>query len=71
MNTETILNVIKQNQDFKDMLYEQSKQLHDTHEQLMKSNEQNINMQLKLLDAFKDGKTIIVIILSIIIKSSI
>ena len=59
MNTETILNVIKQNQDFKDMLFEQSKQLHDTHEQLMKSNEQNINMQLKLLDAFKDGKTIV------------
>ena len=59
MNTESILNVIKQNQDFKDMLFEQSRQLHDTHEQLMKSNEQNINMQIKLLDAFKDGKTIV------------
>ena len=59
MNTESILNVIKQNQDFKEMLFEQSRQLHETHEQLMKSNEQNINMQIKLLDAFKDGKTIV------------
>ena len=59
MNTETILNVIKQNQEFKDMLFEQSKQLHETHEQLVRSNEQNISMQLKLLDAFKDGKTIV------------
>ena len=59
MNTESILNVIKQNQDFKDMLFEQSRQLHETHEQLMKSNEQNISMQIKLLDAFKDGKTIV------------
>ena len=59
MNAESILNVIKQNQDFKDMLFDQSRQLHETHEQLMKSNEQNINMQLKLLDAFKDGKTIV------------
>ncbi len=59
MNTESILNVIKQNQDFKDMLFEQSRQLQETHEQLMKSNEQNINMQIKLLDAFKDGKTIV------------
>jgi len=58
MDTESILNVIKQNQEFKDMLFEQSKQLHETHEQLMRSNEQNINMQIKLLDAFKDGKTI-------------
>ena len=45
MNTETILNVIKQNQEFKDMLFEQSKQLHETHEQLVRSNEQNISMQ--------------------------
>ena len=56
--SDEILNIIKQNQDFKELLFEQSKQLQDTHKQLMKSTEENMTMQIKLLDAFKDGKTI-------------
>ncbi len=58
LKSESILNIIQQNQEFKELLYEQSKQLQDTHKQLIKSNEQNINMQMKLLETFKDGKTI-------------
>jgi hypothetical protein len=58
LQSESILNIIQQNQEFKELLYEQSKQLQDTHKQLIKSNEQNITMQMRLLETFKDGKTI-------------
>ena len=58
VESDTIVALIKQNQEFKELLFEQSKQLQDTQNQLVKTNEQNMNMQIKLLDAFKDGKTI-------------
>jgi len=58
VESDNIVALIKQNQDFKDLLFEQSKRLQDTQNQLVKTNEQNMNMQIKLLDAFKDGKTI-------------
>ena len=58
LDTGGILNLIQQNKEFKEMLYEQSKQLQDTQQELLRSNEQHLNMQLRFLDAFKEGKTI-------------
>ncbi len=46
-----ILELIKQNQEFKQLLVEQNKQLYEKHEE-------NMGLQKQLLDVVKDGKTI-------------
>jgi hypothetical protein len=49
--TNIILELIKQNQEFKQLLVEQNKQLYEKHEE-------NMGLQKQLLDVVKDGKTI-------------
>jgi len=49
--TSIILELIKQNQEFKQLLVEQNKQLYEKHEE-------NMGLQKQLLDVVKDGKTI-------------
>jgi hypothetical protein len=49
--TNLIFELIKQNQEFKQMLVDQNKQLYEKHEE-------NIDLQKQLLDVVKDGKTI-------------
>ena len=51
MPTNVILELIKQNQEFKQLLVEQNKQLYEKHEE-------NMDLQKQLLDVVKDGKTI-------------
>jgi hypothetical protein len=46
-----IFELIKQNQEFKQLLVDQNKQLYEKHEE-------NIDLQKQLLDVVKDGKTI-------------
>jgi hypothetical protein len=49
--THLIFELIKQNQEFKQLLVDQNKQLYETHVE-------NIDLQKQLLDVVKDGKTI-------------
>jgi hypothetical protein len=49
--TTLIFELIKQNQEFKQLLVDQNKQLYEKHEE-------NIDLQKQLLDVVKDGKTI-------------
>ena len=49
--THLIFELIKQNQEFKQLLVDQNKQLYEKHEE-------NIDLQKQLLDVVKDGKTI-------------
>ena len=49
--TNLIFELIKQNQEFKQLLVDQNKQLYEKHEE-------NIYLQKQLLDVVKDGKTI-------------
>jgi hypothetical protein len=49
--TNLIFELIKQNQEFKQLLVDQNKQLYEKHEE-------NIHLQKQLLDVVKDGKTI-------------
>jgi hypothetical protein len=49
--TNLIFELIKQNQEFKQLLIDQNKQLYEKHEE-------NIDLQKQLLDVVKDGKTI-------------
>ena len=50
--------MIQDNAKFKELLYIQSKQLHETQVELLKSNEQNIDIHNRLIDVFKDGTTV-------------
>jgi hypothetical protein len=49
--TNIIMELIKQNQEFKQLVLDQNKQLYEKHEE-------NIDLQKQLLDVVKDGKTI-------------
>jgi hypothetical protein len=49
--TDIIMELIKQNQEFKQLLLDQNKQLYEKHEE-------NIDLQKQLLEIVKDGKTI-------------
>jgi len=52
LDTTLVIELLKQNQEFKDLMVEQSKQLIDQQQQLMEQQQQNN----KLLEAVKDGK---------------
>ena len=54
-NTELIIELIKQNNEFKGLLAEQN---HEFRELLMDQNKQNIELQKQLLEIAKDGKYI-------------
>ena len=52
VNATLVIELLKQNQEFKDLMVEQSKQLIEQQQQLMEQQQQNN----KLLEAVKDGK---------------
>ena len=52
VDTTLVIELLKQNQEFKDLMVEQSKQLIDQQQQLMEQQQQNN----KLIEAVKDGK---------------
>jgi hypothetical protein len=56
--TTLIFELIKQNQEFKQMLFDQSKLVIEQNKQLYEKHEENIDLQKQLLDVVKDGKTI-------------
>jgi len=53
-----IFELIKQNQEFKQLLIDQNKIVTDQNKQLYEKHEENIDLQKQLLDVVKDGKTI-------------
>ena len=50
--------MITDNKDFKEILFEQAKQLQITQKQLCETQEQNVSIQKQLLEVVKDGKII-------------
>ena len=56
--TNLIFELIKQNQEFKQLLIDQNKIVTDQNKQLYEKHEENIDLQKQLLDVVKDGKTI-------------
>jgi hypothetical protein len=53
-----IFELIKQNQEFKQLLVDQNKIVAEQNKQLYEKHEENIDLQKQLLDVVKDGKTI-------------
>jgi hypothetical protein len=56
--TNLIFELIKQNQEFKQLLIDQNKIVTEQNKQLYEKHEENIDLQKQLLDVVKDGKTI-------------
>ena len=56
-NTD-VINLITENKDFKEILFEQAKQIQITQKQLWETQEQNMSIQKQLLEVVKDGKII-------------
>jgi hypothetical protein len=50
--------LVKQNQEFKELLIQQSNQLLEQNKQLYETHEVNMDLQKQLLEVVKDGKTI-------------
>jgi hypothetical protein len=58
IQTNLILELVKQNQEFKELLIQQSNQLFEQNKQLYETHEVNMDLQKQLLEVVKDGKTI-------------
>ena len=65
INANTILEILKQNQTFRDLMVEQSAQLHESHrkmqeaqQQMQQAQHENMALQRQLLSAVNDGKLI-------------
>jgi len=56
--TNFIFELIKQNQEFKQLVIDQNKIVAEQNKQLYEKHEENIDLQKQLLDVVKDGKTI-------------
>ncbi len=56
--TNLIFELIKQNQEFKQLLIDQNKIVAEQNKQLYEKHEENIDLQKQLLGVVKDGKTI-------------
>ena len=56
--TNLIFELIKQNQEFKQLLVDQNKIVAEQNKQLYEKHEENIDLQKQLLGVVKDGKTI-------------
>ena len=53
-----ILELLRENQEFKQLMVEQNKQMQDTQSQLQQSYAQNTELQSQMVEMFKEGKTI-------------
>jgi len=54
----TIIELLRQNQEFKQLMVEQNKQMQETQTQLQQSYTQNTELQHQMVELFKEGKTI-------------
>ena len=57
-NMNTVVGILKQNQEFKELMVEQSKQMKEIQQKLQNQQNENQNLQKQLIEAVKDGKTI-------------
>ena len=53
-----VLELLRENQEFKQLMVEQNKQMQDTQSQLQQSVAQNTELQTQMVELFKEGKTI-------------
>ena len=53
-----ILELLRENQEFKQLMIEQNKQMQETQSQLQKSYAHNTELQSQMVEIFKEGKTI-------------
>jgi hypothetical protein len=53
-----ILELLRENQEFKQLMIDQNKQMQDTQSQLQQSYAQNTELQSQMVEMFKEGKTI-------------
>ena len=54
----TIAELLRQNQEFKQLMIDQSKQIQETQAQLQKAYVQNTELQNQIIELFKEGKPI-------------
>ena len=54
----TIIELLRQNQEFKQLMIDQNKQMQETHAQLQQSYAHNTELQNQMVESFKEGKTI-------------
>ena len=54
----TVVSILKQNQEFKELMIEQSTQMKDIQQKLQNQQSENQTLQKQLIEAVKDGKTI-------------
>jgi len=53
-----ILELLRENQEFKQLMVDQNKQMQDTQSQLQQTVAQNTELQTQMVEMFKEGKTI-------------
>ena len=54
----TVVGILKQNQEFKELMVEQSKEMKEIQKKLQNQQTENLTLQKQLIEAVKDGKTI-------------
>ena len=54
----TVVSILKQNQEFKELMIEQSTQMKDIQQKLQNQQSENQTLQKQLIEAVKDGKTV-------------
>ena len=57
-NMNTVVSILKQNQEFKELMIEQSNQMKEIQQELQNQQSENQTLQKQLIEAVKDGKTI-------------
>jgi len=57
INSQTIMDILKQNQEFKELMVEQNRQIHETHIHLQNTRNENMELQKQLISAVSDNKT--------------
>ena len=58
MDSNIVIELLKQNQEFKELMVDQNKQIQDQNKQIQQTQEKNNDLQKQLLEVVKDGKTI-------------
>lgn len=57
-SSNIVIELLRQNQEFKNLMIDQNKQMHETMEKLQQSQDQNVELQSKMVEIYKEGKTI-------------
>ena len=58
INMQLLIGILKQNQEFKELMVEQSKEMKEIQKKLQNQQTENQTLQKQLIEAVKDGKTI-------------